>query len=78
MPPEIQVRTPLAISGNSPLEQRRSMSTSLPSHIEDSLSWILPFATKLPTFVGLKILQEACKLCPLVIERAHSIVQSYQ
>ena len=64
MPPEIQVRTPLAMSGNSPPEERGWMPTKLPNHIEDSLSLILPFATKLPSFIGLEILQEACEIYP--------------
>ncbi len=61
MPANIQVRTPLAISGNSPLEERGWMYTKLPDHIEDPLSLILSSATRLPSFIGLEILQEACE-----------------
>ena len=64
MPPEIEVRTPLAISDHSPPEERGWLSTKLPIHTEDSLSLILPSATKLPSFIGLGILQEACKIHP--------------
>lgn len=69
MPPEIQVRTPLAIPGNSPAEEHGWMSTKLPNHVEDSLSLILPFANKLPSFIGLGILQEACEIYPPVLEK---------
>ena len=64
MPPGIQVRAPPAIFGNSSPEERGQMSTKLLNHIEDTLNLTLASATKIPSFIGLKILQEACEIPP--------------
>lgn len=62
MPPKIEVRTPVAMTGSHPPEMRRPTSTGLQNHMKDSLGLILPSITRLPSFIGLEVLQEACEL----------------